>query len=878
MKTPKFAAISLFLTSILPWSLPGQVYMPDTEYHDLSQRCFVVEAARILAWRENEKKPTLFEVTYTVQTDAKRQTKWQIKWLDKSGTTLRAADVSYPESLLTEGPAFYRQVFAQLWKLKWRPVPKASEQELVRRFWLGAELVGVSRTEGVTAALKAQQAGLPEESLAPQLAGVLQNTALPSLSGALSLDAVLLARSAAWWCLAETMAGAPGKACDACWAPTLFLAGREKSALDLWKQAFPGESSLAPEASVARGWNFFLQRPRAKAAYLYAVKKGNERFALPLMTYYARVADLNRTLVEVLNELSSSEAGLVPRLYDYAPYLATCGVEGGRLMEGAYPALARLDWLKAMSAIPAMPFDYRAYTNALTTAIRDVTAAMKGPDRQLGDASLLGLKETAAVLTNGWDVGMGPLTPVATVIAREMLNYGWESSCWQMTVRHRFVRDVWGVRELADTIEAGANKSLVGRFLFTGGMRANPGITYPETKRMVRRVEFVDLNARALGRTAIPVWGDETNQNAKWWVRRCWLRPGQLREQAKLLSTSEAMHELVPFLKRFCAEGGASAQKEVLEFRANDLSREMVDRLAGIVPFAEELTRELIEPSFLQVQILWEKKYQMMPYMQRGLEFERMFWESGTAQTYVLAYENYLLAKAYDSARRFYRQLTEVVQEPIAFSNQLGMERFVQAFLEGDKAGMEKALEDSASGSASHMMMLAWHAVIRNDTKALAEQLDETISRYRSRSGPDAADQRMKRFVPLIPALQDPKHPDHATALDYFVTDGTWAVMQWFMIKSYGLSTEDAIRFLGGEQTDLMRQAFLLYLKKDKALFKTAFERLQNNGLSTKSRFVLLGFMANELLEESIPAEQPDLRPKGFQTISQTVREAMAHP
>jgi hypothetical protein len=40
----------VFFFGLSVLSASAQFYAPDTRFHDLSQRCFPVEAARVLAW------------------------------------------------------------------------------------------------------------------------------------------------------------------------------------------------------------------------------------------------------------------------------------------------------------------------------------------------------------------------------------------------------------------------------------------------------------------------------------------------------------------------------------------------------------------------------------------------------------------------------------------------------------------------------------------------------------------------------------------------------------------------------------------------------------------------------------------------------------
>src|SRR5260370_19903845 len=137
MRTSKVVQL-FFLAVVFSGHLAkAQFYAPDTDYHDMVQRVFVVEMARVLAWRENLTEEKIHEVAYTVNTNAEHQTVWQIKWLDENGKPARQMTISYPDGLLLEGPKFYRTVFQQLWDGKWKPVSSATEADELKFFWQG---------------------------------------------------------------------------------------------------------------------------------------------------------------------------------------------------------------------------------------------------------------------------------------------------------------------------------------------------------------------------------------------------------------------------------------------------------------------------------------------------------------------------------------------------------------------------------------------------------------------------------------------------------------------------------------------------------------------------------------------------------------------
>src|SRR3954453_17858788 len=119
----------------------AQFYAPDTEFHDKAQRMFVVEAARVVAWRGNQDTKRVWEVTYSVRTDTNQVTIWDMSWLDKEGHAIKKFQVKYPEPLLKAGPQFYRDVFRQICSATQQSNPtNLTAVDMTKAFWRGAEL------------------------------------------------------------------------------------------------------------------------------------------------------------------------------------------------------------------------------------------------------------------------------------------------------------------------------------------------------------------------------------------------------------------------------------------------------------------------------------------------------------------------------------------------------------------------------------------------------------------------------------------------------------------------------------------------------------------------------------------------------------------
>jgi hypothetical protein len=686
------------------------------------------------------------------------------------------------------------------------------------------------------------------------------------MGGALSLDALLLARSAAWLCLAELGSGEEAQV-ENCWAPTLFLAGRDNAAVALWKKH--SESSRLAEVggAISQGWNFLLQRPRAKAGYTYAAAKEHRRFAVPIMIYHCGTTDLATTLGNAAHWIFNADESSLMRLYDYAPYFSLgAGVSGGRVMEGMWPALARQAWMAAVLVQPLSKLDYSGHTSVVQKSY----AELKATRRTAGDTdpSLLGLSATAPVWSEAYKEGLGPLIPTGVVTARDLLQYGWESTCVNLETRHRFVSQRWGVRELAEAITTNSIIHVKGSSTFFLSPASR------ETGEMltrVRRMQFADTSSYAVQRFPLPVWSEDLSQNPKVYWRRCWLRPWLIGQQVSGL-LGQHHEEIVPFLTRFHEEGGATGDATALHVLVNNIPYNQAVKIPGKQRLQKELAQSLVEPSILQLNTSWEEKYQKMPFFERGQELERIFWDAPDIGIYGWIFHNYLLAHADTSAKRFYRQVADMINAPISLANGIGQMRYAMAALDNDRSAMKQALADSDSGSMANMMMLVWEAAMTGNDRGIREQVDEAIERYPTHS---SNMRRLKEFVPLLPALADPKHPDRKKALNYFANDSEWTFLQWLLIQKHQLTIDESIQFLGGTETDLIRQALISYLRKDKTRYEEQFIKISNTDAFTQSRIVLLLRLRKELLEIKEPEGQKDLKPANARTVENAMLEAL---
>ena len=874
----------VYLVTLLAFSerTDAQFYGPQTEFHDKAQRLFAVETARMLAWRENQSGPKIREISYKVSVgnaSTNKMTTWDLNFLDGNSNSVKTIQVSYPESLLSEGPRYYREVFKQIWSQgRWSALTNLSGEDLNARFWQGAELNGPAREEGLRVAFKltGTKPSVSESEYAPKLAGLLVHIPMPSLCGGLTLDAMLLARGAAWLALSETMLKEPASAADENWAPIMFMAGREYIACQLWKNSTRIPQKPENRATLFQWWNFFVRRPHAREVFEFVADAKQRRFGMPMMTYYSRLDYLGSPLSEVLVPLYGSDKKTLTGLYNYGGFLsASTDVGGGRLFEGAWPAIFRSEWLKLLNDFPVSATDYIGYADKLKEA-RKLPDPLEQPDEN--DASLTGLKQAAPLLELGYEQGTGKLTPVASVTARDLLNYGWEMNALQMGARYYFVKQMWGIPDLAEMIFKRATLDIQGQMPF-----------FPDEKMQTQtfnlqdtlyRLQLVDDLGWRVKVNIQPFAKDATDTNgARQFYQSCWLRPYETRWQAWLLWKAGLCDEMSGVLRRYHNEGGPKSDILALEWIQDWYSAKDLETLTELKNLKEEIAEGMIDPTSLQVKALYQKRYAPLGNAARSQAYEKLFWrnpDSGLEQDIL---NGYIFSGAWKSAKRFYKQARDTVSRNVGFSNFVSPQMWMLGFLEGDEDLMNLALEDD-TGSYFSMMTTVWHSTSHDQFKKVEQQLSALVERYESEQGPRSVGRTMKGFLPLLPALKDAKHSQHEEALDYFGKSDTAVIFRWILIQKYKLSAPDAIRFLGGKETDRLRRVLLLYLENERgqSIRDALTDYIQNNSGNKGAGRPLASWAAGQTKnrpKEIEELDEKDLKPAGAQSIRHAVLEKL---
>ncbi len=196
-----------------------------------------------------------------------------------------------------------------------------------------------------------------------------------------------------------------------------------------------------------------------------------------------------------------------------------------------------------------------------------------------------------------------------------------------------------------------------------------------------------------VGDAVVPrrAFNGDKGQNALLWLRRCWLRPTHVLNQSRELFFAGQQKEIAPLLRRLLTEGGPMTANQELSFFVYGLNQSGVAQTPGSNDLRLDLLAGQTEPSAIAYHASWDEYGEReMSSFQSAQALEKLFWQRpGSDLPYEEIFSRYLTAHAYDSARRFYRQAEESINEGVGFSNSLGPRRFTLALMEKDRAGHE---------------------------------------------------------------------------------------------------------------------------------------------------------------------------------------------
>ena len=858
----------LGLSCLWTISVHAQFYAPETEYHDSVQRVYPVEAARVLAWRANQETNQIAEVTYTVSTATNGATVWHFSWLDKAGKPVKTAQVEYAAAVLKQGPVFYREVMRQLLVSGWVAMPSLKTDEATTAFWKGAEQAAVSREESLDRAfaLVSTAAKQTDGMWAPQLAGLLVHTTLPCFGGSVSLDEQMIARGAAWLALTE-------KSCSndlpQLWSPILFMAGRGRVASEIWRKERVSNEKDGPVAA----WNLLLKGPTTKESYLFAIESKSKSLAMAMLAYDVQLNGSGNLLAEMIEPWMGSGKAL-GGLHNYAPLFAVCsGVGGGHIMDGAWPVWQRNAWVYLL----LRHHDGSNEGFDITSALDGVTNAVGQLPKSYGeeDACLYGFKEMAPLIQMGQKEGVGKLRPTAVATLRDLLNYGWEMTGLQMGARHYFVNRRWGVPEHAKPIFETVTGQVTGLYPFFKNAQDAHLYNYQEC---LFRLQRVCGNYSFTGYSRNPFCGDEltTNRCAEVFMKRRWLCAGDFDWQARSLYEEGRIDLIGALVDSIREEAGPMGAAAALSYFTS-IRRDQVGQLAPrIDTWTAKLAEELPQPSRLSIRAVWQREFVDKPLLDTARELERLYWQNPDCELEDWIFLYYAKAGAFNAARRFYLESRENLLDSVKTSNALGQYAYLVGYIKNDGSLRAMALEDSRSGSRSDMILHIWDAAIRDDRIELASQAEEMFRRYDQEDGPKSLSGKLKRFLPLLPALTDVNDPKHKQAVIFFGNDPGFVILRWLWIDKFKLSKDDAIAFLGGRETDATRRVMVSYLNGNVAETLSAAEALMHQSGTSAQACIVARYLGMKTAKNAAEPVVADLKPAGATSARAAVLARLA--
>jgi hypothetical protein len=176
--------------------------------------------------------------------------------------------------------------------------------------------------------------------------------------------------------------------------------------------------------------------------------------------------------------------------------------------------------------------------------------------------------------------------------------------------------------------------------------------------------------------------------------------------------------------------------------------------------------------------------------------------------------------------------------------------------------------------SSSDLQLEIYRAAAKNDRKALADAVQDYIERYGSDTGPDDPLQKLQGFLPLLPALSDPKSPKYTEALEYFSGSDRWSILRWMWVRRFELPQEDAITFLGGRENEPFLGFLVQLLLNDQEAMEKMVRAYFGNprNLEVGRSFVIRYLYAQHAQKKPTIPDQ-NMRPAQAKTLRQEIAE-----
>ncbi len=865
--------ISLLGFFIATLSASAQFYAPEVYYHDAAQRLFVVEAARVHAWIANQSGAGIASVSWEADSDFTGDTAWQLMWKDAAGAVLRTQEVRYGKKELNSGADFYRPVWRQIHGIATdKPLPETPAVDAsMQAYWTATQHIGTSRMKGVSAIDTFVHEHAPQANAADAAAfsSMLIHTTMPILAGSCTLDYSLLARGAAWLCHAEDLTGSRLRTA---WPPLFYLAGREKLAGDRWQEYFKPDSK---DGVAAQWWECMLRKRPAllRDVVLFAAEPEHAGWGLPFMAAHLRLDGAHDgELANIINMLYGKKLQTWP---DMAPLFSReIGMSPLRPFIGQAPFIARLNWLRGLEQVTehATAEAARARMPAIKEALSQLEAETSN------DLGARGLQGAADLINAGYALPPREtlLAPVAGITADDLIVHGWDQTVDHMSAWYKFLNNVWGVAELAVPLEQACNKAVPTLAYW---VRKGKTTAPSEVEVAPQRVEFFDNYYLFHPAFAVPAEAQARSP------LRNWLKRSSLGQSHLWTLSHRAPQDfnIWPHLDALLAQGGEDACSRCYDFLNKEVRPEDRESHQKAAPQRYELARSGC-PNAIELHRLvanLEKPGAEPDHFAIGLAVERLYWEAPSVSNTSTIMDRYIMANAMESAKRFYSQSLAIAGNTISFSNGIPQRRWIIAWMEDDREAMDEAARDAPSYSYRDMAKHLMHALaIGEDTQAL-RIAQGMLQRYPSTSSGKVSEMVLWRdFLPLLPALADPKHAQRAEALAYFHGDKNSSMpwLRFILARRFKLSVADAVKWIDDENPTPERSALIAYLRKDETAFATAYARVKRAPSSeiTDTGRTLIECLRHEMLKIAPVPDQPDIRPAKVELLDELVRQKLA--
>jgi hypothetical protein len=868
-------AISCLVFGLATLSLRAQFYAPDVCMHDAAQRLFVVEAARVLAWIENKQDPKVADVRWEVDGSVTGETEWRLSWLNAEGEELRAETLSYGEKELTQGGDFYRRI----WKVLRKQADMKEDQRqvdselLLRSFWPDPNSIGVNRMSGVLAAVDWARNKKPIEQAADAvaLAGILMHSAHSILVDSCQLDYLLLARSAAWLCMAEELAGVR---LEPAWATLMYLAGREKPAAALWQSVQLDEKAPL----VARWWDEVLRKRPVSMRELveFAAEKGNAQWGLTFLLAHLQMDNAHAT--ELSRVIALLYGKQLNEWHDLGPVMIrTLGVSGPQNFYGLMPTLSRVSWLQTLGhvASPEAGGQRSDITEDAASALQAVL------NDGVNDSGCKGLVAAAPLILLGEKIpARNSMAPIGSASTDDLLVYGWDMTVHTMEAWMRFMNSMLGVASQAQVIRDVCMEAVPSLGFWVDVIGQTKAVKYPGDWR---RLEFFQTDK--LARPAVywvaggtgDAYSDPVPERPP---LRNWLKRGSLGFFHAVVINREGFEKsnFWQWVDLLVAEGGECHAVELVRFLDRPLftAPTAVAKVpAGVL---ERLRKETPNATALHryARVLAARAGIVDDFMDFSQELERSFWQAPGSDALAEIFEGYIRANATDAAKRFYGQVLPMMGNSLSFSNFMATRRWVLAWWDNDADAMAAAAQDAPSFSGYDIQKQVMQLILTDEISSAQSLLEAGITRYPQRDPGKPSDMMLlNELLPDLTVLAKLDHPSREKVLNSFGDRTGWLTLRFALAKKFDLSEDDGIRFLGGKDQDgLVGRALCAYWAGDKALFNESF--IKANAArpvnSTPFDYLLLFLLYNEINEVVQPREQPDLKGEDARTLDQIVR------